>query len=71
MLKGGSGEVIRGTKSRSSMLNRSRCTGDGQTWITLSEIMLESLRWGGSYFLEGGSRKGGFGRNLSKCEMLN
>ena len=28
----------------------------------MSEILLESLRWGGSYFLEGGSRKGGFGR---------
>ena len=45
-LKGGSGEVIRGSKSRSSMLNRSRCTGDGQTWNTLSEIMLEKAEVG-------------------------
>ena len=28
----------------------------------MPDIMLESLRWGGSYFLEGGTRKGGFGR---------
>ena len=28
----------------------------------MPDIMLESLRWGGSYILEGGSRKGGFGR---------
>ena len=28
----------------------------------MSEILLESLRWGGFVFFGGGSRKGGFGR---------
>ena len=42
------------------MLNHSRprYTGDGHTWNTMSNILLESLMWG-SYFLEGGSRKRG------------
>ena len=65
MLKGGSGEVIRGSKSRSSILNRSRCTGDGHTWNTLSEIMLEKAKVGGGgfAFFGGGFAKRGVRTN--------
>ena len=55
----------RGRKNRPRLLNRSRFTGDGlYNCNTVSEILPERLRWegGGSYFLEGGSRKGGFVR---------
>ena len=66
MLKGGSGDVIRGPKSRSSMINRSRCTGyrhRGLYGIRCQRKCWKRLTWGGgSYVLEGGSRKGGLGR---------
>ena len=54
----------RGRKNRPRLLNRSRFTGDElYNCNTVSEMLPERLRWeeGGSYFLEGGSRKGGFG----------
>ena len=43
------------------MLNRRNYTRNGHGWNPMPDMELESLR-GGSYLLEGGSRKGGFGR---------
>ena len=43
------------------MMSRSRYSGDGHAWNSMSDMQLGSL-WGGFVFLEGGSQKGGFGR---------
>ena len=45
------------------MLSRSRYSGDGHAWKSMSDMQMGGL-WGGggSYFWKGGSQKGGFGR---------
>ena len=47
------------------MLNRRNYTRNWHDWNPMPDMELDSLRGGGggSYVLEGGSRKGGFGRS--------
>ena len=70
------GAIIRGRKSRSCLMNRSRFTGDGHRGL-LGIRCQGCCRnvWGGeggSYFLEGGSRKGGSDEPpwLQACNIL-
>ena len=65
---GGSDGVLRGfrewleedPRGRFCMLNRRNYTRNGHDWNPMPDMEVESLR--GVVFLEGGSRKGGFGR---------
>ena len=55
----------RAPRGRSCMLSRSRYSGDGHAWNSMSDIRVDmqlGSLWGGFVFLEGGSQKGGFGR---------
>ena len=67
---GGSEGVLRGfgkwleedPRGRFCMLNRRNYTRNGHDWNPMpADMELESLRGGGFVFLEGVSRKGGFG----------
>ena len=46
------------------MLSRSRYSGDGHAWNSMSDMQLGSLLGGGFVCLEGGFAKRGFGRTL-------
>ena len=42
------------------MLSRSRYSGDGHSWNSMSDMQMGGLCGGGFVFLEGGSQKGWF-----------
>ena len=64
VLKGGSERGWkRAPRGQSCMLSRSRYSGDGHAWNSMSDMQVGSLCVGGGFvFWKGGSQKGGFGR---------
>ena len=75
VLKGGSERGWkRAPRGESCMLSRSRYSGDGHAWNSMSDMQVGSLCGGGFVFLEGGFAKRGVRTNpppwLRACAIL-